>query len=187
MGYAAQHPGGQYRFGVSATVASAVLYGAVVLFGLGSASSSSQGRATDRSSPVVRVAPDRAVSRPGKRLPQVSPGPARRPSRARVHRGGEQVTTVVAPPIASGESEKGSTPPTPPQPKSQAATTATSKAQSSPPSSSTPDEPKPIVTVPDLPVTVPDLPVTVPTSPLPLPLPPTPSVQVPATPSLPLP
>jgi hypothetical protein len=185
MGYAAQHPGGQFRFGVSATVASAVLYGAVVLFGLGSASPSTQGRATDRSSPIVRVAPDRAVSRPGKRLPQVSPGPTRRPSHARVHRGRVQVTNVVATPTAAGESEKGSTPPTPPHPKSRAAVTATSEVQSAPPTSSTPDEPDPIVTVPELPVPVPDLPVTVPTSPLPLP--PTPSVQVSGTPSVPLP
>jgi hypothetical protein len=184
MGYAAQHPGGQFRFGVSATVASAVLYGAVVLFGLGSASPSTQGRATDRSSPVVRVAPDRAVSRPGKRLPQVSPGPARRPSRARAHRGREQVSTVVVPPVAAGESEKGSTPPTRPQPKSQGAITATSEVQSAPPTSSTPGEPNPIVTVPELPVPFPDFPVTVPTSPLPLP---PPTVQVPAAPSIPLP
>jgi hypothetical protein len=185
MGYAAQHPGGQLGLGVSASVASAVLYGAVVMFGLGSASPSTQGRSTDRSSPVVRVAPDRAVSRPGKRLPQVSPGPARQPSRARVHRGSEQVTTVVATAIAAGESEKGSTPR--PQPKSQGAITATSEVQSASPTSSTPGEPDPIVTVPDLPVTVPDLPLTVPTLPLPLPLPPTPSVQVPATPTVPLP
>jgi hypothetical protein len=185
MGYAAQHPGGQFRFGLSATVASAVLYGAVVVFGLGSASPSTQGRATDRSSPVVRVPPDRAVSRPGKRLPQVSPGPARRPSHARVHRGSEQVTTVVATPIAGGESEKGSTPPARPQPKSQGAITGTSEVQSPSPTNSPPAEPNPVVTVPELQVTVPDLPVTVPTPPLPPP--PTPSVQVPATPSLPLP
>src|SRR5436190_22168137 len=102
MGYAAQHSGGQLRLGVSASVASAALYSAVVLFGVGSASPSAQGRATDHSSPVVRVAPDRAVSSPGKRLPQVSPGPARRHSRGRLHAAGtNHVTTAVAKPVGS--------------------------------------------------------------------------------------
>jgi hypothetical protein len=184
MGYAAQNPGGQFRFGVSATVASAVLYGAVVLFGLGSASPSTQGRATDRSAPVVRVARDRAVSRPGRRLPQVSPGPARQPTRSRVHRARDQVTTAVATPIATADNGKVSTSPAP-QSTPKSATSTTSEVQSASPSNSTPREPDPIVTLPDLPVTVPDLPVTVPT--LPLPVPTTPSVQVPPTPSVPLP
>jgi hypothetical protein len=61
---------------------------------------------------------------------------------------------------------------------------ATSEVQSAPPTSSTPGEPNPIATVPELPVPLPDFPVTVPTSPLPLP---PPTVQVPAAPSIPLP
>ena len=187
MGYAAHHSGGQLRLGVSATVASAVLYGAVVVFGLGSASPSAQGHARDRSSPVVRVAPDRAVSSPGKRLPQVSPGPARRHSHGRLRAAGaNHVTTVVAKPIAAGDSDKGSpTPAAAPQPKPKATAPASSGAQSAPPTGSTPGEPDPIVTVPDLPVTVPDLPVTVPATPVPLP--PPPSVQVPALPGPSLP
>jgi hypothetical protein len=180
MGYAAHHSGGQLRLGVSATVASAVLYSAVVLFGLGSASPSAQGRATDRNSPVVRVAPDRAVSSPGKRLPQVSPGPARRHSHGRLRAAGaNHVTAVVAKPIAAGESDKGSpAPAAATQPKPKTAVPAGSDAQSAPATGSTPGEPDPIVTVPDLPVTVPTTPV---------PLPPPPSVQVPALPGHSLP
>src|SRR5438034_8888492 len=108
MGYAAHHSGDQLRLGVSATVASAVLYSAVVLFGLGSASPSAQARATDRNSPVVRVAPDRAVSSPGKRVPQVSPGPARRHSHGRLRAAGaNHVTAVAAEPLAGGDSDHG--------------------------------------------------------------------------------
>ena len=181
MGHAAQHSGGQLRLGVSATVASAVLYSAVVLSGLGSVPPSAQGRTTDHSSPVVRVAPDRAVSSPGKRLPQVSPGPARRHSHGRFRTAGtNHVTTVVAKPIAASDSDKASPAAAAAQPKPKAAAPASSQAQSAPPTESTPGEPDPIVTIPDLPVTVPDLPVTVPTTPVPLP--PPPSVQVPALP-----
>ena len=183
MGHAAQHSGGQLRLGVSATVASAVLYSAVVLFGLGSASPSAQGRSTDPSSPVVRVAPDRAVSGPGKRLPQVSPGPARRHSTARAHdHGSTQVVTLVAKPSVSNDSNTPSAAgPAVPHPKPKAAAPPTSTTESGPSDgNSTPAEPDPVVALPDLPVTVLDLPVTVPTTPLPLPG--LPAVQVPQLP-----
>jgi hypothetical protein len=187
MGYAAQHSSGQLRLGVSATVTSAVLYSAVVLFGLGSASPSAQGRATHRSSPVVRVAPDRAVSGPGKRLPQVSPGPARRNAHPRVRsRGSAPVVTATVPPVTAPDSEQGApTRPAAPQPKPKTAASATSETQPAPHTGSTPSEPDPIIAVPELPVTVPDLPVTVPT--VPVPLPPPPSVQAPALPGPSLP
>ena len=187
MGSAAQHSGDQLRLGVSATVASAVLYSAVVLFGLGSASPSAQGRATDRSSPVVLVATDRAVSSPGQRLPQVSPGPARRRPHARIRSRSDQVVTATAAPIAPSDGDKGA--PARPgasqtEPRASAPATSQAEAQSAT-STGSPGEPDPIVTVPELPVTVPDLPVTVPTSPVPLP--PAPTVQLPTLPGPSLP
>jgi hypothetical protein len=184
MGLAAQHPGGQVRFGVSATVASAVLYSAVVLFGLGPASPSAQGRETDRNSTVVRVPRDPAVSGPAQRQPQVSPGPARRHSRRLGPARGEQVTTVEVAPIgASDDGSSSPAPPRTPEAKPKAVTSQTSVVQSSSPGPSpTPVEPDSVVTVPELPVTLPDPPVTVPV--LPVPLPP---AQVPTAPALPLP
>ena len=138
MGLAAQHPGGQMRLGVSATVASGVLYSAVVLFGLGPASPSAQGREADRTTPVVRVPRDPAVSGPARRLPQVSPGLARRHSHGRLRAAGaNHVTAVVAKPIAAGESDKGSpAPAAATQPKPKAAAPTSSEAQSAPPAGS---------------------------------------------------
>jgi hypothetical protein len=186
VGSAAQHSGGQLRLGVSATVASAVLYGAVVLFGLGPASPSAHGSEADRGSPVVRVPRDPAVSRPGSRLPQVSPGRTRRHLLRRGSMQREHVATMTAAPTAATGGGKGSpAPPKTSETKTRAASSQSSNAQSSPPTRTTTfSEPDPVVTVPELPVTVPDLPVTVPTSPVPLPPPP---VQVPTVPSLPLP
>lgn len=186
MGFAAQHSGGQLRLGVSATVASGVLYGAVVLFGLGPASPSAQGSEADRSSPVVRVPRDPAVSRPGSRLPQVSPGRTRRHSLRRGSGQREHVATVTAAPTAATGGGKGSpAPPKTSEAKTNAASSQSSNVQSSPPTQTTsPGEPDPVVTVPELPMAVPDLPVTVPTSPVPLA---PPQVQVPTAPSLPLP
>jgi hypothetical protein len=186
MGSAAHHSGSQLRFGLSATVASAVLYAAVVLLGLGPASSSAQGREADRNTPVVRVTRDPTVSGPGSRLPQVSPGPARRQARhrPRVQRG--RVTTVTTTPTAASGAAPGSpaSPVTPePNPVATSALTSVAEASATSPTTTTPSDPDPILTVRT--VTVPDLPVTVPTSPVPLAPPQT--VQVPTVPSLPLP
>ena len=186
MGSAAQHSGGQLRLGVSATVASGVLYSAVILLGLGPASPSAQGREADRSSPVVWVPRDSSVSRPGSRLPQVSSGRARNKSGQRLRTQRGRVTTVTA--EAAGPTSGESSPSTPltPEPKPKTASSQTSVVESTPPpptTTTTPSDPDPIVTVPT--VTVPDLPVTVPT--LPVPLPPVPPVQVPTVPSVPLP
>jgi hypothetical protein len=187
VGSAAQDSGGQLRFGLSATVASAVLYSAVVLLGPGPASPSAQGREADRSSPVVRVPRDPAVSRPGSRLPHVSSGRTRRTSQRRGSIQREQKATVTAAPTAGTDGGKSSpAPPRTPEAKPKATTSSTSVVESAaPPTATTPTDPDPVVTVPQLPVTVPDLPVTVPT--MPVPLPPVPPVQVPTVPSLPLP
>jgi hypothetical protein len=184
MGRAAQHSGGQLRFGLSATVASAVLYSAVVLLGLGPASPSAQGREIDRTTPVVRVPRDRAVSAPARRLPQVSRGPARRHSRHAGRGHGVRVTAVASAPLGATDGGRGSTtPPRTPEAKPKTASSSTSVVQPNAPAPpAAPSEPDPVVTVPDLTVTVPELPVTVPD----LPLKP-PPIQVPTVPALPLP
>src|SRR6476661_124701 len=78
MGLATHNPNGRGRLGLSATVASAVLYSVVVLFGVGPASPSAPDAAVDRRASVVLASPhDLAVAGPAQRLPQASPGPTR--------------------------------------------------------------------------------------------------------------
>jgi hypothetical protein len=84
MGLATRNPNGRGRLGLSATVASAVLYSVVVLFGVGPASPSAPGAAVDHRASVVLASPhDLAVAGPAQRLPQASPGPTRQRSAAR--------------------------------------------------------------------------------------------------------
>jgi hypothetical protein len=193
MGLAAHNSGGQVRLGLSATVASAVLYSAVVLLGLGPASPSAQGREADRSTPVVRVPRDPAVSGPARRLPQVSPGPTRRRTQhgpAAAH--DEQVVVATADPIAQTDGGKSS--PAPPRtpdakPKTASAPASSPEPTTSGPADSSPSGPDPILTVPELPTTVtvpvPGQPITVTVPQLPpVQLPP---AQIPPTPTLPLP
>ncbi len=72
-------PGGKVKFGLASLAAAGVLYGAVVVFGLGSASPVALGTSNDRPSTVVRVPPhDPVVPGPARRRPQASPGPGRR-------------------------------------------------------------------------------------------------------------
>lgn len=77
MGSAVHTARGEMRLGLSATAAAAVLYGAVVLLGLGPASPAAVGSKDDLFTPVVHVQHDSVVSGPVQRLPQVSAGPGR--------------------------------------------------------------------------------------------------------------
>jgi len=187
MGLAAHNSGGQVRLGLSATVASAVLYSAVVLLGLGPASPSAQGREADRTTPVVRVPRDPAVSGPARRLPQVSPGPARRHSQRRPAAPDEQSVVATAAPIAQTEGGKGSpAPPRTPEakPKTASAPASSSEPNASGPVDSGPSEPDPVVTVPELPTTVN---VPVPGQPITVSVPQLPPVHLPPAPTVPLP
>jgi len=84
MGLATHNPNGRGRLGLSATVASAVLYSVVVLFGVGPASPSAPAAAVDHRASVVLASPhDFAVAGPAQRLPQASPGPTRQRLHAR--------------------------------------------------------------------------------------------------------
>jgi hypothetical protein len=157
-----QSSGGKVRFSLAALAAAGVLYGAVVMFGLGSASPVALGPSDGRGAPVVRVpSHDPAVPGPVRRLPQASPGPARRhaarasasPARKQPGRGGRHGVTSGA---------KGQSAPAKPR-----------TSESVPPSIATP-APLPTVPVPSVPVP-PIPPVTLPSVPLP-------PVQVPAVP-----
>jgi hypothetical protein len=81
VGAAALRFGLQPRFVLSAIAAAAAVYGAVVLFAFGSTSPVALDEVRFRPQPVVIVhmrVHDDAVPRPAQRLPQVSPGRARR-------------------------------------------------------------------------------------------------------------
>src|SRR5207245_7233893 len=106
MGLMSQSSGGKVKFSLAALAAAGVLYGAVVMFGLGSASPVALGPNDGRGAPVVRVpSHDPAVPGPARRLPQASPGPARRhagrasvsPARKQSTRGGRHGVTSGAP------------------------------------------------------------------------------------------
>ena len=180
MGFAAHNSGGQVRFGLSSTAAAAVLYSAVVIFGLGPATPFASGTNEDRSAPVVRVPPhEPAVSGPVRRLPQASPGPARHRT---VTAGRHAAASVRSGRPATGPPRQNTTEtppsaPTSPPSASKSSTKVTSTKQTAP-SGPSADLPTVTVTVPDLPVTIPT--VTLPSSPVNLP-------SLPATPPLHLP
>ena len=110
MGLATHNPNGQGRLGLSAAVASAVLYSVVVLFGVGPASPSAPGAAVDhRSSVVLASLHDPAVTGPGQRLPQASPGPVRHSSNLRTSR---LQIGLASKPVAVQPSRESPPPPT---------------------------------------------------------------------------
>jgi hypothetical protein len=170
VGPAAHTSSGHLRLPLSSTAAAAVLFGAVVVFGLRPASPLALGPDRIDAAPVVRVPHDVTASGPEQRGPQPSPGPERLRTPVKTR----QTWTPVAQrptatrPVAeqpSGPRTPGSTPPArppatplvqPPTPPPEVAATALPE----------PPGPLPEVTVPTL--TVPPLP---PLPPLPAPLP----------------
>jgi hypothetical protein len=186
MGPAVHKSSGELRLGLTAAAAAAVLYGAVVVFGLGPASPFGLSRVDEPTAPVVHVPHDPAAPGPALRLPQVSPGPERRSAQPK----SRQDSVRVAEPAAAGPLR-----PDPPSitPSSPAGTSAPSPAPSAPTGSpteqlSTSLPTTPIDSVEPVVPVVPDL--TVPTVTLPLvdslpPVPPAP--ELPAVPVIPLP
>ena len=191
MGSAVHKSSGWMRFCLSAAAAAAVLYGAVVLFGLGPAFPVALGRSHDRGPSVVRVqAHDPAVSGPVQRGPQPSSGPARHRA-ARVGKGRAHGVAAVsnfcphrgthrAAPKQTGSARSASGPNRPAP--ARHTPTPLARPQTAQPTESALSLPE--VTLPPLPEVPPPAPPTVPSLPLP-PLPPLP--QLPAPPSLPLP
>jgi len=172
MRLAKHNPGGQWRFGLSATAASGVLYSAIVLFGVGSASPSALDAARDPHASAVLILPHAdTVSGSVQRLPQASPEPRRHRSPAQVDRPRVGVTPA---PVSAAPSATES--PKPASPRQESATSSGVNVSSS----GSTVEPAPTVTVtapivplPPVTVTLPELPVQLPTVPAPpaLPLP----------------
>jgi len=168
MGLATHNPNGRGRLGLSATVASAVLYSVVVLFGVGPASPSAPDAAVDHRASVVRASPhDLAVAGPAQRLPQASPGPTRQRSaaRPRLAQVGNASPTPAEEPSLKGPSSPSSSPPRPAQQPPAPAPHATKTA----PVDERPSTELPLPPVALPPATVPPLPEV--SLPLPPPLP----------------
>jgi hypothetical protein len=175
VGLATHNPGGQVRFGVTATAASAVLYGAVVLLGVKEASPSVLDDDGDRSPAVVLIHQhDSAVPGPRQKLPQASPGPERQRTQPSQHSTRIGIgSRPNAPRPASAPAQ-----PTKPAP-SRATESKPSKPATTAPAPSQTLQPMLEVTPPPLPVPEVTLPpVTVPSPLLPLP-------ETPALPQLP--
>jgi hypothetical protein len=165
------------RLGLSATAGSAVLYSAIVVFGIGSASPSALDVGRDRHASVVLV-PQHADIRPGsvKKLPQASPEPGRHRSRVRARPVRTEVVSATSPAPATVESQPA---PTPPRGKESTSPVVNSSSTASV------AEPIPSLTVPTL--TAPELPAPLPALPVQLPelaVPPLPLPELPV--SLPL-
>ena len=172
MGLARHNPGGQMRLGLSATTGSAVLYSAIVVFGIGSASPSALDVGGDRHGSVVLV-PGHADIAPGsvKKLPQASPEPGRHRSRVRPHPRRTEVQSTTAPAPAAAESPRSPAPPRGKEP----APPSVSASSTAPVAAPLPSVEVPTLSVPELPVPLHELPLTLPelpvSSPLPLDLP----------------
>ena len=173
MGLARHNPGGQTRLGLSATAGAAVLYCAIVVFGIGSASPSALDVGGDRHRSVVLV-PGHADIVPGsvKKLPQASPEPGRHRSRVRPQPRRTEVESTTAPAPAAAESPRS---PAPPRGK-ESTSPAVSSSSTAPVAEPTPGLTIPTLTVPELPPPLPTLPVqlpelNVPPPPLPVTLP----------------
>jgi hypothetical protein len=171
MGLARHNPGGQLRLGLSATAGSAVLYSAIVLFGVGSASPSApDASGPDRRASVVLIPRHTdIVSGSVQKLPQASPEPGRTGSRVRPHRPG----SAVRPTATAASPSNVESPRTPARPRvTESGSPSVNDSPTAPvavpvPAVSLPDEI--VVTVPAIPA-VPELPVPLPDLPQPPPL-----------------
>ena len=168
MGLARHNPGGQVRLGLSATAGSAVLYSAIVVFGIGSASPSAPDVGRDRNASVVLVSRHADIV-PGsvKKLPQASPEPGRHRSRVRTHPRRTEVGSTTSPAPPTVESEPA---PAPPRGK-ESAPPRVSDSSTAPVAAPLPSVSVPALPVPELPapLPVPEVPAP-PLPPLPLPL-----------------
>jgi len=172
MRLAKHNPGGQWRFGLSATAASGVLYSAIVLFGVGSASPSALDAARDPHASAVLILPHAdTVSGSVQRLPQASPEPRRHRSPAKVDRPRVGVTPAPAPSAPSATESPTAASPRQASPKSSSVNASSSASVVEP--APTVTVTAPVVPLPPITVTVPELPVQPPTVPAPpaLPLP----------------
>ena len=156
MGLARHNPGGQLWLGLSATAGSAVLYSAIVVFGIGSASPSALDVGRDRHTSVVLV-PQHADIVPGsvKKLPQASPEPGRHRSLVRPQPRRTEVGSTASPAPSTGESQPPPAAPRVTEPRSP----SVSGSSTAPVVEPLPSVAVPTVPAPELPVPLPALPV----------------------------
>jgi hypothetical protein len=162
MGLARHKPSSQVRLSLSAAAASAVLYSAIVLFGVGSASPSALDvGGSDRPGSVVLIPAEHAdtVSGSVQKLPQASPEPRRNRSTVRPDRPRPTVgprTTPSAPSTIAS-------PPAPTRPRETASASAVASGSPSAPLTVTaPAVPLVDTIVATVPALVPELPVALP-------------------------
>jgi hypothetical protein len=159
------------RLGLSATAGSAVLYSAIVVFGIGSASPSALDVGRDRNASVVLV-PRHTDIVPGsvKKLPQASPEPGRHRSRVRTHPRGTDIALTASPAPSTVEGQ----PPQTPSRVKESTSPAVTSSSTAPVAEPVPTLTVPTLPVPELPAPLPALPVLplpdLTVSPLPLPL-----------------
>jgi hypothetical protein len=104
VGLATRNPGGKLRLGLSAVAASAALYSAVVLFGVGSASPVALDTGGDRHASVVLISRQAdTVFGSVQRLPQASPEPGRHRSRLQRPRPRAGVGSATSPVPSTAE------------------------------------------------------------------------------------
>jgi hypothetical protein len=171
MGLARHNPSGQLRLGLSATAGSAVLYSAIVAFGIGSASPSALDVDRDRHASVVLVPPHADIV-PGsvRKLPQASPEPGRHSPRVRTHPHRTEVGPKASP--AQPTVERPSQQPTAPR-ATELYSPSVSSSSTAPAAAPQSSVAAPTLAAPELPVPLAPLPVSPPPPPaLPLPLPP---------------
>ena len=176
MGLATHNRVGGLRLCLSAIAASAALYSAVVLFGVGSPPSVALDVGRDRHSSVVRISEhidESSVSGSARKLPQASPEPGRQRARVRPHQPGRSGVESTSSPTSSTV-ESPTQVPAPPR------GTESSSPNLRVPSTAPVAVPLPRVEVPT--VSAPELAV-----PLPLPLPALPVPPLPLPQPLPLP
>ena len=168
MGLATHNRVGGLRLCLSATAASAVLYSAVVLFGVGSPPSVALDVGRDRHSSVVRISEHidgGSVSGSARKLPQASPEPGRQRSRVRPHRPGRSGVESTASPTSSTVE---SAPPAPAPPRGTESASPSVRVPSAAPVA----VPLPSLEVPTVSAPEPAVPLPLPALPLPpLPLP----------------
>ena len=161
MGLATHNPSGEVRLGLRATAASAVLYGAVVLFGGGSSFpvALDVGGSARHPSVVLIAKHADTVSGPVQKLPQASPGPRRHRSRTRPHPRRPVIgsTTSAVPPTVESAPLPRPQPPPPAPTRVPAKEPApqTGERSTEPVVPPLPDVGIPSVTVPELPLVPP--------------------------------
>ncbi len=168
MGLARHNARGQVRLGLSATAGSAVLYSAIVLFGVGAASPLALDAGGDRHASIVLLPRHvDTVSGSAQKLPQASPEPGRQRSRLRPH---QPRVRVGSAPTSTAPSTVEIPPPAPPRATAAAPSVSVASLPTGPAALPLPAAPLPDVAIPTVPA---------PELPLPLPELPAPSLQLP--------